>query len=84
MAKQADLTGDQREAFQKNEADFAELDKQLQKVRDGARSRLREVGYEPDESQWCLRCACPNFERDHYHPRKCARKSCQHLDTVHF
>ncbi|PTH88839.1 hypothetical protein C9J60_08375 [Streptomyces sp. A244] len=73
----------QAKAYEENAADFRRLDDQIRSVREAARARLMDNGWEPDSNDgWrCLACPCPGFEDG---PNgQCGRDTCKHPFGAH-
>ncbi|WP_055715757.1 hypothetical protein [Streptomyces torulosus] len=81
-----DLTEAQKKAFGENEAEFRKFDDQLRGVREAARARLTDSGWEPDPGPGdtipCLSCPCPDFQPGGPQGR-CKRPSCRHFLIDH-
>jgi hypothetical protein len=74
-----DLTDAQKKAFAENEAGFRGFDDQVRAIRETARARLTDNGWEPgpNGSIPCLSCPCPDFQ--HGGPQgTCGRGGCRH------
>jgi hypothetical protein len=77
--QQHDLTDAQKKAFEENEGDFRRFDDQVRGIRETARARLLNNGWEPDPNSGmpCLSCPCPDFQPGG--PLgTCKRSSCPH------
>jgi hypothetical protein len=77
-------TDAQKKAFEENEADFRRFDEQISGIRETARARLENSGWDPGQNDAlpCLSCWCPGFEPGG--PQgKCKRVSCRHQMIDH-
>lgn len=63
MQTEHDLTDSQKKAFEENEADFVELNKQMRSFGETASSRLATSGLHRDpNANDCLLCPCGQFQ----------------------
>jgi hypothetical protein len=83
MSSQVELPDEQKNAYEQNDADFADLEKRIRSVSETAVARLVSAGRfpEPPESTQCLRCPCTEFRSEPHHPHECA--DCPHSRTSH-
>ena len=82
MQPEYDLTDDQKKAYAENEADFAELEKQIRSLAETAKSRLTASGlrHGPGTEFYCYLCSCREFQgSDH----QCTRSTCRHSRLRH-
>ncbi|MFF7841483.1 hypothetical protein ACFZC6_22140 [Streptomyces ossamyceticus] len=81
-----DLTEAQKNAFEDNQAEFRKFGDQLRDVREAARARLTDSGWEPapesEDAIRCLSCPCPDFQGGGPEG-KCKRGSCRHFLIDH-
>ncbi|MDH6514422.1 hypothetical protein M2164_000900 [Streptomyces sp. SAI-208] len=80
------LTPAQREAFQQNESDFAELENRSRSVREAAEARLRHADYDPGGPLYCYVCTCSSFvapDDDGGLDARCEREFCRHTSMQH-
>ncbi|MDX3311196.1 hypothetical protein ACWGH3_14185 [Streptomyces sp. NPDC054884] len=83
MSRQVELTDEQKNAYELNDADFAYLEERIRSVSETAAARLVSAGRftEPPVSTECLRCTCTEFKSKPHHLHECAR--CPHSRTSH-
>jgi hypothetical protein len=77
------LTAAQREAFVRNQSDFAELEQHSRSVREAAEARLRHASYDPNGPLYCYRCTCGSFLSSGENSRVCGRSFCRHTAMEH-
>lgn len=73
----------QAKAYEENAADFRRLDEQVRSMREAARARLMDNGWEYDFSDGipCLICPCPDLEPGS--KGLCGRDTCRHAAGAH-
>ncbi|MDX3579435.1 MULTISPECIES: hypothetical protein [unclassified Streptomyces] len=83
MTRQVELTGEQKKAYELNDAELADLEERIRSVSETATARLIAAGRftEPPVSTGCLRCVCTEFASKPHHAHECAH--CPHSRTSH-
>lgn len=81
------LSEAQREAFRRNESDFAELERHRRSVREAAEARLRDADYDPGGPLFCYVCTCSQYlappDDEGGVDARCEREFCRHTWMQH-